>query len=534
MATQNVVESSEWRWVYVSSVILLLVVSLPLIWAYGVAAPDAHFMGVLVNPIDGAAYQARMYQGWQGSWLLHLPYTPEPHRGVILYTFYLAMGHLARLTNLPIILVFHVVRLLCSAFMLVALYRFVADWTGDVIQRRITWALIVVGAGFGWVALMAGYLSSDMLMLPEGFPLQAILANPHFPLAIGFAALVAHVLFTALLIEQESKPEMNTQTATVAVGTLVLVSIAPFTLVPLAVGFLMVVIWLWRQHRSFPWREIQWGLVVLIFGLPLAAYNMWAISEANPVFHMWMQQNLTPSPPPWDYLTAYGPLLILAGVGLWGSRRSLQAEDMLLLGWLISGMIMLYMPLGLQRRFAMGLIIPLAIYAGRGLWRVIIPRIAARWQPVIIVLVFSLFVPTTVMAIVLPMAGAVSIKLQADDLYFVSEGEWEALSWIEANTPPDALVLASPDLSLFVPTRGRRVVYGHPYETLYAEQRKQAVLDFYTGADCQVVADEGVDYIIVGPDERRLAGSNSICAIEGEPVFVSSDGQVVVYDTVGE
>ncbi len=533
MITNSEIENSEWRWVFITSALLLVAISLPLIWAYAAATPDSHFMGVLINPVDGASYQAKMYQGYSGSWLFHLPYTPEPHRGVFLFTFYLGLGHLSRLLGLPAILVFHASRLVGALLMFVVLYQFIADWTSDATQRRITWGLAVIGAGFGWVSLLvAGILMPDVGVLPEAFPLQAAYANPHFPLAIALAVWMAHILVTSALVETESWPQLDGRTLGLGLGALALVSMSPFILIPLGTGYGALCIWLWRQRRAFPRREADWGMVVLLFGLPLAAYNAWAISAANPIFHAWMSQNQTPSPPVWDYLIAFGPILILAGIGLWGSRRSLQGGDVFLIAWIVSTLALLYAPLGLQRRFTMGLIVPLAVYAGIGLWRVIAPALSRRWRSVMIVLIFYLMIPSTVMAIVVYLVCA--LNPTQSDFYYVSRTENDALDWLQADAKPNALVLASPGFSLYLPPHGFRVVYGHIFETLNAEVRQKAVDDFYKGQDCSVIAREGVDYVVVGPREQSLAGGHDICPIPGDVVFQSSDGTVVIYAVSGD
>ncbi|HEC23247.1 MAG TPA: hypothetical protein ENI95_10060 [Chloroflexi bacterium] len=528
MMAQGVIENEEWGWVFVAGALLLVMISIPFMWAYAAAAPDAHFMGVLVNPIDGASYQAKMAQGAAGEWLFHLPYTPEPHRGVFLFTFYLGLGHLARLLGLPVILVFHVARLVGGMLLFVALYQFAALWTDSVVQRRITWGLAIVGGGFGWLALLAGHVSPDILILPEAFPLQAVYANPHFPWAIAIAVWMASILIRVTLDEEDRWPGLDWQTVGLALGSVALISMAPFILLPIGIGFAALCGWLWWRGRAFPRRAVQWGAVVILFSLPLALYNAWAISGANPVFHAWMSQNLTPSPPVWDYLIAFGPLLLLAAVGLWGSRDRLHAGDFFLLGWLLSAFVLLYAPLGLQRRFSMGITVPLSVYAGRGLWRVIVPRIRVRWRPLAVGAAFGLFAPTVVLAVVLPLVGTFSPE--AGHYYYISQDEYDALTWLEENADPGTLVLASPDLSLFIPVYGHRVVYGHPFETLHAEERQQAVLAFYAGEDCRVVDEEGVEYIVIGPRERNLAASDgAACPVDGEPVYRSPDGEVVIY-----
>jgi hypothetical protein len=71
--------------------------------------------------------------------------------------------------------------------------------------------------------------------------------------------------------------------------------------------------------------------------------------------------------------------------------------------------------------------------------------------------------------------------------------------------------MASPTVSLWVPAWvGARVVYGHPFETLNAESREQAVLAWYgdsAESNCEDALSNGayrVQYVIVGPQETAL------------------------------
>ncbi len=524
----SVIEDKEWRWVIISSALLLLIISVPFIFAYGTAIPDSVFMGVLVNPIDGASYQAKMEQGMNYSWLYQLPYTPEPHRGVALFTFYLGMGHLARMLNVAPILVFHAIRLIGSMLMFLALYQLIADWTDDVTQRQITWSLAVASGGLGWVALIFGQITVDFLSLPEAFPLQAAYANPHFPWAIALAVWMMHILLT--MPRTQPQPTLNIYTVSLAFASVLLTSFSPFVLLPIGLGYGAMLIWLWVQQKAIPRPELAWGIIVLLSALPLILYNAWAISKANPFFHAWMEQNVTPSPPVWNYLIAFGPLLILAVVGISVSFHNTNQEDIFLLGWLVAILVLLYAPFSLQRRFSMGITIPMAIFAGRGLWRVIIPTMSQRWRVLTIAAAFLIFMPTTVLAITLPLAGTVNVK---NNLLYITLEERDAMEWLsdhsegnESNAP----VLASDSLSLFLPIWDQRVIYAHPYETLQAAKRQQAVKDFFSGVNCDVIEDEGVGYVIVGPRERKIAEpGQQMCPIPGEVVYQSDQGDVLIY-----
>lgn len=530
--SEGIIEASEWRWVFIASTLLVLLVSLPFIFAYTGSGLNEQFMGVLVNPQDGMSYLAKMYEGYRGSWLFYLPYTPEPQRGVALYTFYLALGHIARILSLPLLSVMQTARILGSLLMMVAVYRFVADWTVDVTQRRVTWGFAIVSSGLAWILLVFGHISPDLLILPEAFPLQAAYTNAHFPWAIASIVWIGHTLVTAVA-EPQRKPALDGHTISLVGATLLAVMIAPFALLPIGIGYGALCGWLWIKRRTIPWREITWGGIVIVFGLPLIAYGLWAISGANPVFHEWMSQNLTPSPPVWDYLAAFGPLLLLAGIGLWGARRFLQASHVFLIGWIMATALLVYLPFGLQRRFTMGITVPLAIFAGIGLWRVLFPLVGERWRNTLLVSVLSLTAPTTVIAIALPLLGVQFAS--KTDLYYSTPAEVAGMDWLQSHaTPPDALVLASPEVGLFLPTRGLRVVYGHPFETLHADARKAQVTAFFEGTDCSVVSAERIQYIFVGPRERRLAGSGSMCQPPGQKVFDISNGEVVIYAVTGQ
>jgi uncharacterized membrane protein len=75
-----------------------------------------------------------------------------------------------------------------------------------------------------------------------------------------------------------------------------------------------------------------------------------------------------------------------------------------------------------------------------------------------------------------------------------------------------------------------RVVYGHHHETAYSAIRLAEVENFYHGTDCDVIRREGVQYVVVGPYERELAGDAAMCDPGGRQVYLSPDGRLAIYD----
>src|SRR5512134_1835346 len=106
------IASSERRWLIGAAMIVLLLASLPYLVGALAAGPDHVFTGLQVNPLDGVSYLAKMRIGYNGGWLFQLLFTPEQGQGVFLFTYFIALGHVARIMGLPLIAVFHVARLL--------------------------------------------------------------------------------------------------------------------------------------------------------------------------------------------------------------------------------------------------------------------------------------------------------------------------------------------------------------------------------------------------------------------------------------
>jgi len=251
----------------------------------------------------------------------------------------------------------------------------------------------------------------------------------------------------------------------------------------------------------------------------------------DPILAGWNHQNLTPSPPIWDLLFSMTPALLLAIIGAWGLIRWRKQEKMAELGlpkswslflvWVGLGLILMYLPWSLQRRFVIGFYIPLAGLSTIGME--IISQGRPRRYRFLVAAVFILAIPTNIIVL---LAGFQATHTHDSQIY-LTQPELKGLVWIEENTTPNDLVLSSPEMGLFIPPyTGRQVIYGHPFETVDAENEEKAVIDFFSGqmSETQMrdfVVDREVDYIFVGPREFAL-GLTKIPE-SWEPVYQISD-----------
>ena len=499
-------------------VAVLALASLPFLYAVRAAGPDFVFGGFLLNPQDGNTYLAKMVEGWNGAWRFTLPYTYEPGRGAYLFLFYLFLGHLSRWLHLPLLLVYHAARLASGLILLLVLDRFFQATLPQPGQRFLAFALAALGSGLGWLALPSGAVTSDF-WVAEAYPFLSIFATPHF--ALGLALLLW------ILLQGTAGQPAAWKIWRLALASLALSLLSPFGVVIALVvlGGLLAIDLLsparalrasslnLAERTSTAWRRLlsmggPW-LAVLLGGAPFLIYDLW-VTHVDPQLAAWNAQNLTPSPPGWDLLLSFSPLLLLSLPGARQAWRSDARGQRLLLAWAVLGLLMLYLPFGLQRRFMMGLWVPvvglgilgLSWLAGR--WRIGVRPLAA------VLLVLAL--PTNLLVL---LAGLHGVQTHDAQLY-LTRGEARALQWISQQAPPGALVLASPSMGLFIPAyTGRRVLYGHPFETVEAAAMQQQVLDLFRGgfspsknrlapASAQM---PGPRLVFFGPRERALGGS---------------------------
>jgi hypothetical protein len=520
-------------------IIFILIISVPYIWADQNAGEDHQFGGFLLNPIDGNSYLAKMYQGSLGEWKFTLPYTFEPGSGGYLFLFYIALGQFTRLVSGSLLTVFHAARIIGSGLLVISLWNFFHQ---TLPSKRSIWlalSLALFGSGMGWLAASFGLFTADF-WVAEGFPFLSAYANPHFPLGIA-------ILIWILTPNQKLAQRMRTiyrylPEISWLLLALILALILPFGVVISGVVLGGYGLWKFLFGNSVQVGEGEakndisavrqdpdswWKMFfVLIGGLPVMVYQLW-ITYSNPELAAWNAQNLTASPAIWDLLISYSPIILLAIPGGYLVWKSKDSNTVLLLIWAVLGVLLLYIPWDLQRRFILGYMIPLAGLAAIGLDYIFERKKSLGL--VITLLILLLIVPTNLMILL----GGVQAVNSREPKVLLHREEMMALDWIIANTNQNALILASPQMGLYLPAyTGREVLYGHPFETINATEMQTTVEKFFSGKkEIEDLPDvEGESYVFIGPREQKL-GRNGI---EGEFELVYSSQQIRIYEVIGQ
>lgn len=508
------------------SILIAILTLLPYLVAQQITRPGDVFSGFLLNPIDGFSYLAKMRQGEQGGWLFELPYAAEPGAGSFLFVFYLFLGHLSRVTNISAIILFHLVRVIAGATLFITVFFFLKMFLVERVLRWMAYGLILVGSGLGWIAIPFNILASD-LAIPESIPFLSAYANPHFPIA-------ATLFLLLIMMTLSSKSISLTRIGAAIFFSTLLALIQPFVILTLGVILSGWVLWeaVFRSQATSgnERKRISGGVLSTALGLgigamPVLVYDV-VLTLRHPAIAAWNAQNLTPSPPPVHYLLGFGSVFLLAVFAV-AKRKTLPTkEDRLLIIWVLLQALLLYAPLGLQRRLSLGLFFPLAVLAIRGLHGIF----SGRRIRLAFMVVLALSIPSNLIVV-----GSGLVGVQAEDGALVlSEDEQKAYGWFYNYAAPDALVLAGPVSGNRIPAYAKlRVMYGHPFETPDADVQLALLEQLFSTQESgsqglKSLAALKIDYVLYGPREREI----------GQPLWidelklVSENGEYFIYENI--
>ena len=504
------IEKRNFIWM---GILALVLVSIPYIIAFFGGNDQWVFGGFLLNPIDGHSYLAKMQQGLQGNWKFVLPYTAEPGEGAYLFLLYIGLGHITRILNLPLILIFHVFRLLGSIVLMYSLWKLASMLFAKKKYQLLVFCLAVFGSGLGWIGVMAGQFTSDF-WVAEAYPFLSMYANPHFPLGLG-------VLIYMLL------PGEVRITRYIITG-LILAIVQPFAVViALVIMFAMMVQELinLEEYKLEDFKKtiyLQRLIGTGIGGGLILVYQYFSILN-DPVLSLWNAQNLTPPPSVIDFILAFSPVLILAGFGIKESLKSEIGKTILI--WVVSCIGLLLIPWNLQRRFLTGIYVPLAGLAILGL-KQLINNYRLNFRTGAWVL-FVFVLPTNLIVLI---SGIQASLIQDTNIYYSADLE-RGLEWVINNTANDDLFLTDKSTGLLIPSlTGRRVIYGHPFETVNAEGELKYINTFYEDQMeekflIDYLTNRDIDYILIQkghefPSEKTMKASAFSIVFENSKIVL--------------
>jgi len=471
-------------------VLVFLLISIPYLAGVISGGNEFVFTGFLSNPLDGNSYLAKMIEGYQGDLSFKLPYSIDPGEGSYIFLFYIFLGHIARFLNVEPMIIFHLTRIITFIFLYFVLYQFIQHFFEK--DREKTWLTFIIvsfGSGMGWLALSLGLKTSD-LWVAEAYPFLSVYQNPHFPLSLGLMLLILVHFF---------RTEGRASFIWIFFSSLVLAIILPFGAVVIGLVIFLEQTWSYFQKERIQPVKI----LILMFGsLPVVIYQYYLVNT-HPQLIIWNEQNRTPSPPLWDFFLSFSPVLILAIIYIATKLKSNKFDLFKLLTvWTILGLVIIYLPIGIQRRFMVGYFIPISILASAFIFTFENKKLRAAG--------FATLLASSLMTISFILLAGISGIGNHNPLLFLSKPEAESLKWFKANGFADQVVLADDRMGMFIPAHTfLRVIYGHPFETINAERSREIVEKFFgceftpDQAD-EVVSKFDINYILLNQNDPKI------------------------------
>jgi hypothetical protein len=491
----------EWRWVCLFAAFVMVLLCVPYLVGFFSQTSTQYFSGSVIGTDDLNSYFAKMNQGAHGAWLFTLPYSSEPQQGAPLYWLYLFLGKISGADFAARVLWYHLVRIFFGFALIFITYRFLAEFLPQISQRRLALIMVTLGGGLGWLLILSGrwnWFNSLPLEFssPESYSFLMLLTLPHL--------LAARcLLFIALLTFLRRRYVWS------GVALLLLGLIQPATVIITwaVMGLASLIGFLSEKRFSLRdlWKNLKPILLIGVISAPSVLYIGY-LFLVDPILKQWNAQNTIPTPNLLHYLSGYGVYLVLAGFGIKPLKEARPNLWRLTLGWSVLIPVLLYMPVGFQRRLIEGYQLPLVALAVLGLTT----TIASSYRRWLIPLTMFIILPSSLLL----WGGAIQSVLRHADPVFQPADQISVFDWLDKNAQPGQVVFCALPTGNVLAAHTLLIPFvGHYAETVFVTRKLLEVTAFYqigTSDDerLRLLSINRISYILYGPLERQLGALN--------------------------
>ncbi len=424
---------------------VLLAAALLYAAAFRLPPPGRVFMGYLLNSGDAWGYQAFSRAFAEGGLLIDNPFSDVVREPAFFNLLWFSLGKVQRLTGFPFLVLYYTLGAVAAGLMFWVILRFSREFAGAGVAGRFAFLLASFGGGLGWIAVLfsdelAARLQPLDLFHPEGYPLQSALFVPHFALSI---AILGAIL---LWFWRGVSSGRRTWSIGAAFLTLLLGFFHPYHLV--TVGCVAGA-WVALEQALVPGRLhrgwVDLGLLALAV-FPAALYYRWFFRQPN--WEVWGAKNIVRTGGPAAVLLGLGPLILMAGWGMWRLRSGgLDANRRFLLVWSTVGLGLLFSyPLfRFEAKLVEGLVLPLSCLGAGAIFDVGHAESRRRWIAAAVLLLALLPSSAVLVAESLIVTGGRWKNFFPGDWVqgcILSNGQVKLNRYLEANSLAGSLIMA--------------------------------------------------------------------------------------------
>ncbi|HUH97626.1 MAG TPA: hypothetical protein VLZ89_09730 [Anaerolineales bacterium] len=515
-------DKKDLAWISIVAALLLVWSSLPTWAGQWAQTSDLHFRGIYFDAQDYSEHISMMRSGMQGQWGYELRFTSETQHPTFVRLFYVILGHVSAWTALAPERTFELARWILGFAALFAIYDLFRRVFPDRFWARTGFFLCVLGSGLGWIQLLFHWVPGPItpvdFWLIDAYVFFTISLFPHLTFAVAAACLGASLWLSYL------KEAHWLNIAGIALISIIVQFVNPVAFAVVDFSFAGAALFAWWQAERIRWPDIRALLILaLAQALPLL-YNL-LVFTYDPVWRQFTAQNQTLSPPLPYYVWGFAPFWLPAIGGAWSAIRERLPALGAAIFWVLSGLLLAYSPFLIQRRFLLGITIPLALLSTAALIKLVengfagipsLKRIRSR-------LVLLIILVASLSTVYLGFGRVAYLQTHPAEFYYPA-GLDQAAQWLEQNAPANDLVLASDQTAQIVAQKtDLRVYSGHENETLYYYAKRKEVLSFYSNkVPADWIGGTSVKWVVYGPLEQEI-----------NPDFVPPPNLELVYDSQG-
>jgi hypothetical protein len=521
-ALKKIIIQKDLLWFSIIALAILAFSSIPFWMGRSAETDNLLFRGTYFDETDYAVHISMMQAGRMGDWAYQMRFTDEEHPAAYLRLFYLALGHISKWLGLGVEATFHLARWGFGLIALYAIYQLCRKIFVNSNHARAMFLLAVLGAGAGWLQLILGAplepISPIDFWLIDAYVFFSISLFPSFSFSLALMALALNLFLDYL--------ETGKQKNILFIGLLAILSQStnPISFAVVDMAFAGGVISLWWKNKKIEPRHAFALLVIAIVQIPLLVYNFLVLNR-DPFWSQFTAQNQTLSPPAVFYIWGFGPFWLFALHGIFVAIQERNPKLLTLAAWVIGGFGLAYLPVAIQRRFILGITIPLAGFAVYGLHHLIrrIPALIKRENLVY----FSYILLASISSIYLSLGLSMFMQTRPTDKFYPRDLE-SALIWLDENAAPNEFVLADIPTSQLVAQRTKLKVYvGHEMETLQYKDKKSEMEAYYKGTSAKDWLNHTkIQWVIYGVYEQKISSS---FAAGSELEMVYKNNTVTIY-----
>lgn len=538
-------KTTEWRFVIICILVLIVTTSLPYLFGYLTSPPDKVFMGIVSHTPDIAQYLAWL-KGFTTANLIDNHLTPEPNATVFFNLLWWTLGKLTTILPVSPMMVVQLYRLFSIVFFSVILYWFIGLFLSAQRQRRVAFLVACFGGGLGWIWVVAKYtFANGELLFPrdlyvvEANTFMSLLDINHF----SFSAALMILTYGLYVLSCERRQWGYLLLASLVALILGWEHAYDLLLLYAIIGAFSVVLLL---RDGFSWHLVLYPTVIgLVSGWP-ALYSVY-ITRAFPVWKAVLAQFDNAgawTPDPLHLLILLGLPFMVALFALGGlvPLRKRSYRDLFLRVWFVVNLFMVYIPLNFQIHYLNGWQVPIAILATVAFFGRILPwlrrqslwkRWSQAWSPVRLE---RTLVVTALLAV--SLVNIYTLAWRFVDLArlphpnFLERDEIAALDWLAQNATTEDVILSAAEVGQYIPSRvGARSFLAHWAMTKDLYDKQQMVQAFFEQGtpddERQAIIQEfSVDYVLAGVEERALGDYDPATAAYIERCFTSPQATV--------